>query len=110
MMSARIPARLGAAMLLVAVLCAPANAVPEPTDTIVVKDFLFQPMLLAIKAGTTVTWSNRDEEPHTISATGLFRSGALDTNQSFSFRFDKPGTFHFTCSIHPQMTGTILVQ
>lgn len=52
-----------------------------------------------------------DDEPHTVvSDTGLFRSGALDTKESFSFKFDKPGTYHFTCSIHPAMVGTIVVQ
>jgi plastocyanin len=83
----------------------------EDTDHIVVSHFMFQPTTLTIKAGSTVTWVNRDEEPHTIvSATGLFRSGALDTDGTFSFRFEKPGTYPFVCSIHPQMTGTILVQ
>jgi len=78
---------------------------------IVVRNFMFQPTDLTIRAGSTVTWVNEDEEPHTIvSATGLFRSGALDTHASFSFKFDKPGTYLFACSIHPQMTGKILVQ
>jgi hypothetical protein len=64
-----------------------------------------------IDAGATVTWANMDDEPHTVvSDTGLFRSGALDTKESFSFKFDKPGTYHFTCSIHPAMVGTIVVQ
>ena len=78
---------------------------------IVVKDFMFQPNSLQVKAGSTVTWLNKDEEPHTlISDTGLFHSGAMDTNESFSFKFDKPGTYHYTCSIHPRMVGTIIVQ
>jgi plastocyanin len=51
------------------------------------------------------------QEPHTVvSDTGLFRSGAMDTSESFSFKFDKPGTYHFTCSIHPQMVGAIIAQ
>jgi plastocyanin len=77
---------------------------------IVVKDFMFQPMSLQVKAGATVTWLNKDEEPHTVTSdTGLFRSGAIDTNERFSFKFDTAGTYHFTCSIHPRMVGTILV-
>ena len=81
-----------------------------PGTQIVVKDFMFQPMSLQVKAGSTVTWLNKDEEPHTvISDTGLFHSGAIDTNESFSFKFDKAGTYHFTCSIHPRMVGTIVV-
>ena len=84
----------------------------EPSASVVVaKEFMFSPATLTVAAGTTVTWSNRDEEPHTVvSETGLFRSAALDTNESFSFRFDQPGTYRFVCSIHPQMTGTIIVQ
>ena len=58
-----------------------------------------------------MTWTNKDEEPHTVvSLSGLFRSGALDTNDSFSFRFDKPGTYYYICTIHPRMTGSIVVQ
>jgi plastocyanin len=77
---------------------------------IVVKDFMFQPASLQVKLGSTVTWLNKDEEPHTVTSdTGLFHSGAIDTNESFSFRFDEAGTYHFTCSIHPRMVGTIVV-
>jgi plastocyanin len=82
----------------------------DPTK-IVVKDFMFMPTPLTVKAGSTVTWTNMDDEPHTVvSDTGLFKSGGMDTNESFSFKFDKPGTYHFTCSIHPRMVGTIVVQ
>ena len=82
----------------------------DPTK-IVVKDFMFMPNSLTVKAGSTVTWANMDDEPHTVvSNTGLFRSAAMDTNESFSFKFDQPGTYHFTCSIHPRMVGTIVVQ
>ncbi len=83
---------------------------PAPVR-ITMKNFMFSPVPLTIKAGTTVTWTNLDEEPHTaVSDTGLFRSGAMDTNESFSFTFDKPGTYRFICTIHPRMTGTIIVQ
>jgi plastocyanin len=78
---------------------------------IVIKNFMFSPVSITVKAGSTITWTNKDEEPHTsVSIEGLFRSGALDTNDSFSFKFDKPGTYHYLCSIHPQMMGTIVVQ
>jgi plastocyanin len=77
----------------------------------VLKDFMFQPTSLKVKAHSRVTWINRDGEPHTIvSPAGLFRSNALDTNDSFSFTFDSAGTYRFVCSIHPQMTGTIVVE
>ena len=75
------------------------------------KDFMFSPTSLTVKAGSTVTWTNEDDEPHTVvSDDKLFRSGSLDTNETFKFTFDKPGTYHFTCSIHPRMVGTIVVQ
>jgi len=80
------------------------------TSQVVIKDFMFTPTSLPVTAGATVTWLNKDEEPHTvISDTGLFHSAAMDTNDSFSFKFDKAGTYHFTCSIHPRMIGTIVV-
>ena len=87
-------------------------AVPSAAPGIVIaRDFMFAPLTVTIPAGTTVTWTNHDDEPHTVvSDTGLFRSGALDTNESFTFRFDKPGTYHYACSIHPRMMGTISVQ
>ena len=80
-------------------------------NSIEVKDFMFMPTILTVNAGDQVTWVNKDDEPHTVvSDTGLFRSGAMDTDESFSFKFDKPGTYHFTCSIHPRMVGTIVVK
>jgi plastocyanin len=89
----------------------PSGAETADSNRIVVKEFMFMPNSLSVKAGSTVTWANVDDEPHTVvSDTGLFRSGAMDTNASFSFKFDKPGTYHFTCSIHPRMVGTIVVQ
>lgn len=99
-----------------AILGAMEGYVPSFADTsdstrIVVKGFMFNPTPLTVKAGSTVTWTNMDEEPHTVvSDTGLFKSGGMDTNESYSFKFDKPGTYHFTCSIHPNMVGTIVVQ
>lgn len=86
-------------------------SVAASEDIVIAKDFMFAPTTITIKAGSTVTWKNTDDEPHTVvSDSGVFRSGALDTNESFSFRFDKPGTYHYACSIHPRMVGTIVVQ
>ena len=92
-----------------AMVCAASEgAVP---NSIEVKDFMFMPTTLTVNAGDKVTWVNKDDEPHTVvSDTGMFRSGAMDTDESFSFKFDKPGTYHFTCSIHPRMVGTIVVK
>jgi plastocyanin len=89
----------------------PSAAQTAEPPRIVLKNFMFQPMSLTVEAGSTVTWTNMDEEPHTVvSSSGLFRSSALDTKDSFSFKFDKAGTYGFVCSIHPQMVGTIVVQ
>ena len=99
-----------------AALAGIATRFPSAAETpdrarIVAKDFMFMPTPLTVKAGSTVTWINMDDEPHTVvSDTGLFKSGGMDTNESFSFKFDKPGTYHFTCSIHPRMVGTIIVR
>src|ERR1700733_5540658 len=89
----------------------PSPAAPPAFTQIVIKDFMFAPNSLTIKAGSSVTWVNKDDEPHTVvSESGTFRSAALDTDETFSFKFDKPGTYHFTCSIHPRMVGTITVE
>jgi plastocyanin len=93
------------------VWAAAAAADPAQPVRVLIKDFMFSPISLTTEVGVEVTWVNQDDEPHTIvSDTGLFRSGALDTGNSYTFRFDKPGTYHVFCSIHPQMTATIVVQ
>lgn len=90
------------------VMIAPAFAQDMTID---IKSFKFMTMNANVTAGSTVTWKNLDEEPHTVtSETGDFRSGGLDTNQSFSFKFTKPGVYKYRCSIHPQMVGTITVK
>jgi len=78
--------------------------------TIVIKDFMFMPMSLTIEAGSRVTWANKHDEPHTVvSDTGQLRSGAVDTDESFTFKFDQPGTYHYTGSIRPRMVRTTMV-
>lgn len=105
-------AMLRAAAILATTLLGGSTLADAPESTrIMVKNFAFSPVPLVVPAGTTVTWTNMDDEPHTaVSDTGAFRSGALDTKESFSFKFDRPGTYHFTCSIHPSMTGTVIVK
>jgi plastocyanin len=89
----------------------PAHADTPVDARVEIKDFMFHPTNVKLKVGAMLTWVNKDEEPHTVtSETGLFRSGAMDTNDTFVFKFDKPGTYHFLCSIHPQMVGTIVVE
>jgi plastocyanin len=81
------------------------------SSMVVMKNFDFSPMTMTVPAGTTVTWKNTDGEPHTVtSVDGLFRSGALDENDTFKFKFDKPGTYKYVCSIHPKMMAAIIVK
>ena len=88
----------------------PVHAKADGSNTVTMRNFMFAPTSLRVKSGSTVRWVNMDEEPHTVvSVTGLFRSNALDTKDSFSFRFDKPGAYQFVCTIHPQMFGTVEV-
>jgi plastocyanin len=87
-----------------------ATAMPE-SGTITIHNFMFNPMSLVVPVGATVSWKNLDGEPHTIrSVDDTFRSGALDQNDSFSFKFDKAGIYKYVCSIHPQMIATIVVK
>ena len=106
-----LPTAVGMVILAAMEVYIPSVAETPDTAKIVVKDFMFNPTPLTVKSGSTVTWTNKDDEPHTVvSDTGMFKSGGMDTNDSFSYKFDKPGTYHFTCSIHPRMVGTVVVQ
>ena len=86
-------------------------AVANDATTISIKEFMFAPTAMTVPVGTTVRWKNLDGEPHTVrSIDTAFASNALDQNDSFTFKFDKPGTYRYVCSIHPQMVGTIVVK
>src|SRR5437773_12134978 len=80
-------------------------------NQIVIKDFHFTPETLTVKSGEKITWINRDEEPHTVvSVEKQFKkSTALDTDQEFTITAGAPGTYTYFCSVHPKMTGTIIV-
>ena len=76
-----------------------------------IQDFSFQPATLNVPVGATVTWTNKDEEPHTVfSSEDVFKSKALDTDETFSFTFAKAGTYKYFCSVHPKMVATIVVE
>lgn len=76
-----------------------------------IDNYTFGPDTLTVPAGTTVTWTNRDDIPHTVVSTdGVFRSRARDTDETFSYTFDKTGTYPYYCSVHPKMTGKIIVK
>jgi plastocyanin len=88
-----------------------SGAEADAAGRVVIRNFMFAPTALTVKAGSVVSWTNQDNEPHTVASdAGVFRSGALDTNDTFTFKFDQPGTYHFLCSIHPYMVGTITVE
>jgi plastocyanin len=83
------------------------------SQEVVVKidNFSFMPHDIMVAAGTTVIWVNNDDIPHTVVSTSdVFKSKALDTDDKFSFKFDKPGTYEYFCSIHPKMTAKVIVQ
>jgi amicyanin len=75
-----------------------------------IANFTFGPQELKVKAGTTVTWTNEDDIPHTVVSPNNFRSKVLDTDGSYSFTFTTPGTYKYFCSLHPHMTGTVVVE
>ena len=91
---------------------AEAKAAAAPTTMEVkIDNFSFGPTTITVLVGTTVTWTNRDDIPHTVVSTdGVFKSKVMDTDEKFSFTFTKAGTFAYFCSIHPKMTGTVVVQ
>jgi plastocyanin len=89
------------------------NAQQAPTAAAEVKidNFSFVPAAITVSAGTTVTWTNRDDIPHTVvSDDKVFKSKVLDTDEKFSYTFIKPGTYPYFCSVHPKMTGKVVVQ
>jgi plastocyanin len=109
--------RLGTLMgLLVAPLVAlalglgPGNTAAQGGAAVSIVDFAFQPASIEVPVGSTVTWTNTGAVPHTVTSdSGAFDSGQLSPGASFSQTFDTAGTFTYHCSIHPQMTGTVVV-
>jgi plastocyanin len=89
----------------------PATPARAAEATVKIDNFTFAPQHLTVKTGTTVTWTNGDDIPHTVaSSTKLFKSKVLDTDGTFSFVFTTPGVYEYFCSLHPHMTGTIVVE
>jgi plastocyanin len=87
-----------------------AQQKPEAAE-VKIDNFSFGPAALTVAEGTTVTWTNRDDIPHTVVSTeGVFKSKVLDTDEKFSFTFSKAGSYPYFCSIHPKMTGKVVVQ
>jgi plastocyanin len=113
-------------MVIVACMAAGCSYSPTPAtpatptassgggNTITIKNFAFGPSTLTVKTGTVVTWVNNDGATHTIASDAgspaAFSSDPLSPGASFAFTFSKPGTYSYHCSIHPSMTGTVIVQ
>ena len=106
----RVAAAFGVVLLVAAATFA-ARSAPATDAEVDIDQFTFLPQRITVKAGTTVTWINEDDVPHTIvSSSKVFKSKALDTADKFSFTFTTPGTYEYFCSLHPHMTGAVVVE
>jgi plastocyanin len=84
---------------------------PPAAKEVTIDNFSFGPMELTVPVGTQVTWVNKDDVPHVVmSVDKIFKSKALDTDDKFSFTFQQAGTYEYFCSVHPKMTGKIVVK
>lgn len=89
-----------------------AAAAPVAGDAVAIKNFAFSPATTKVKVGTTVTWTNQDTDPHTVTSAGSggpLHSAALNTHATYSYTFTKPGTYSYLCTVHPFMTATVEV-
>ncbi len=97
-------------LMFAAALLAVASPAAAKTVTVDIKNFMFMPMTVTIAEGDTVTWTNRDQVPHTVAEKNhKFRSAALDTNDTYSHVFDTAGTYDYFCTLHPQMFAHVVV-
>ena len=100
------------AALALAIVLPAAAATPAP-DTIRIGNFTFAPAVLEVPAGTSILFVNEDDVPHAIVGSDRdspLKSPALDTNDRYSVKLTQPGTYHYFCSLHPRMTGTVIVK
>jgi len=111
-----IPGVVLAALLLIAasglrMASAADSSATSSALQVQIDNFSFTPQEIRVKAGTTITWTNRDDIPHTVVSTDrAFKSKALDTDDKFTTTLAKPGTYTYFCSIHPKMTGKVIVE
>ena len=102
---------LGLSALLVVVLASNAGTQGNAASEVKIDNFSFTPDTLTVSTGTTVTWVNQDDLPHTVASDDkVFKSNALDTNDKFTYTFTKPGTYAYFCSLHPKMVAKIVVR
>jgi plastocyanin len=102
------------ALLLLFAVSPSVNASEQPSAAnaaVKIDNFVFGPQTVTVPVGATVTWTNVDDIPHTaVSTDGVFKSKVMDTDEKFSYTFTKAGTYSYYCSVHPKMTGKIVVQ
>jgi len=92
-------------------VAAAAAVAPAKVQQVSISNFVFSPQVITVTAGTTVVWTNADDDPHTVTANDKsFHSTAMDTSERFSFTFTRPGEFAYFCSLHPHMTGKVVVK
>ena len=104
-----VPTTVAGAVPAQAAQC-PPDAAPDPGGALAVQNFLFCPVSVTVTAGSELRWSNRDQAPHTVSAdSGEFDTGNFGHGELRSLRFDRPGTYHYFCRLHPFMRGTVVV-
>jgi plastocyanin len=109
---------LAAAAVIAIVLLLAGSPIVRASDTLFspgsevkIDNFSFGPQTITVPVGTTVTWTNRDDIPHTsVSTEGVFKSKVMDTDEKFSYTFTKAGTYPYYCTIHPKMTGQVVVK
>ena len=106
------PVMIAMFLLFAGLLSVTASDQPSgPNAEVKIDNFSFAPETIKVSVGTTVTWTNRDDIPHTVVSTdGVFKSKVRDTDEKFSFTFTKAGTYPYYCSVHPKMTGKVVVQ
>jgi plastocyanin len=90
---------------------APGADAPVATNAVAIQNFAFSPATVTVKAGTTITWTNQDQEPHTVTSVsgGALQSPPMNTGETFKHTFATPGQFDYLCTIHPFMTATVVV-
>ena len=113
MMRTYLPALLSGALLLAGPLLPRASGAAMADTQVTIDNFTFSPAEITVAPGTRVVWTNRDDIPHTVTGADgqpVMRSQPLDTGDRYSFTFAKPGAYHYFCSLHPHMQGTVVVR
>ena len=110
--SAVMPMMISMLLLFAGSSSVKANDQPSTANVAVkIDNFVFRPQAITVPVGTTVTWTNSDDIPHTaVSTDGVFKSKVMDTEEKFSYTFTKAGTYSYYCSVHPKMTGQVVVK